>query len=313
MKPLVIITGPTAVGKTDISIDIAGKINGEIISADSVQVFKYMDIGSAKIKSEEMQGIKHMLIDELYPDEDFNIYEFKKRSEAYINQIYEDGKIPIIVGGTAFYIQALIYDVDFSEEDKSNSIRDKYNALADKHGVEYVHNLLREVDPESADKIHPNNLKRVIRALEYYEINGEKISLHNEVQSKKESPYNFVYFVLNRNRDDIYKRIDMRVDEMIKEGLVDEVKKLLDMGYSRDLNSMGSIGYKEIVSYLHNETNLDEAIDEIKKNTRHFAKRQLTWFRRERDVEIVDYEQFNNDKQKIEDYMIDIMRKKSII
>jgi len=230
MKPLVIITGPTAVGKTDISIDIAGKINGEIISADSVQVFKYMDIGSAKIKSEEMQGIKHMLIDELYPDEDFNIYEFKKRSEAYINQIYEDGKIPIIVGGTAFYIQALIYDVDFSEEDKSNSIRDKYNALADKHGVEYVHNLLREVDPESADKIHPNNLKRVIRALEYYEINGEKISLHNEVQSKKESPYNFVYFVLNRSRDDIYKRIDMRVDEMIKEGLVDEVKKLLDMG-----------------------------------------------------------------------------------
>lgn len=313
-QPLVIITGPTGVGKTDISIDIAKKINGEIISADSIQIYKYMDIGSAKITKEEMDGIKHYLVDELNPDEEFNVYMFKTMSKRAMEEIYAKGKIPIIVGGTGFYIQSILYDIEFSdEEEKDDSIRKKYEQLAKEKGNLYVHKLLEEVDKESADSIHENNLKRVIRALEYYEVNHEKISVHNVREASKESPYNFVYFVLNRQRDVLYERIDKRVDMMIEQGLVNEVKNLLALGYMPDLVSMQGLGYKEIVAYLNGEYTLDEAVEIIKRDTRHFAKRQLTWFRREKEVTFMNYEDYGNDKGLVSNAMVEIMHKKGII
>ena len=313
-KPLVIITGPTGVGKTDISIDIAKKINGEIISADSMQIYKYMDIGSAKITKEEMDGIKHYLVDELNPDEEFNVYMFKTMSKRAMEEIYAKGKIPIIVGGTGFYIQSILYDIEFSdEEEKGDSIRKKYEQLAKEKGNLYVHKLLEEVDKESADSIHENNLKRVIRALEYFEVNHEKISVHNSREASKKSPYNFVYFVLNRQRDVLYERIDKRVDMMIEQGLVNEVKNLLTLGYMPDLVSMQGLGYKEIVAYLNGEYTLDEAVEIIKRDTRHFAKRQLTWFRREKEVTFMNYEDYGNDKGLVSNAMVEIMHKKAII
>lgn len=313
-KPLVIITGPTGVGKTDISIDIAKKINGEIISADSIQVYKYMDIGSAKITKEEMDGVKHYLVDELNPDEEFNVYMFKTMAKKAMEEIYAKGKVPIIVGGTGFYIQSILYDIEFSdEEEKDDSIRKKYEQLAKEKGNSYVHNLLEEEDKESADSIHENNLKRVIRALEYFEVNHEKISVHNAREASKESPYNFVYFVLNRQRDVLYERIDKRVDIMIEQGLVNEVKNLLALGYSPDLVSMQGLGYKEIVAYLNGEYTLDETVEIIKRDTRRFAKRQLTWFRREKEVTFMNYEEYGNNKELVGNAMIDIMHKKGII
>ena len=283
-KPLIILTGPTAVGKTELSIGLAKAVNGEIISADSIQVYKHMDIGSAKIMPEEMQGIKHYLVDELEPDEEFNIVRFKEMSLKYMEDIYSRGKIPIIVGGTGFYIQGILYDIDFTENDADTAYREELRELAMVNGPEFVHNMLRDVDPASADKIHYNNLKRVIRALEYYKQTGMKISEHNEEQSKKEAAYNASFFVLTDDRKVLYERIDRRVDKMISDGLVDEVKALLKSGMTKDMVSMQGIGYKEIVSYLNGEITLDEAVYIIKRDTRHFAKRQITWFKREKDV-----------------------------
>lgn len=311
---LVIVTGPTGVGKTDISIQLAKRINGEIISADSVQVYKYMDIGSAKVMPEDMQGIKHYLIDILDPKEKFNIYEFKKAAAKAIDEIYSKGKIPIIAGGTGFYIQSILYDIDFSDEaDCDNTIREKYENLAREKGNEYVHNLLRQIDSESADLIHANNLKRVIRALEYYEVNHEKISIHNAKQSIKTSPYNFMYFVLNRQRDILYDRINKRVDKMIENGLADEVKWLLSNGYHKDLTSMQGLGYKEIVKCIEGEYSLGEAVDIIKRDTRHFAKRQLTWFKREKNVNMMNYEDFENDSDKMCDEMVRLLHMNKVI
>lgn len=311
---LVIVTGPTGVGKTDISIQLAKRINGEIISADSVQVYKYMDIGSAKVMPEDMQGVKHYLIDILDPKEKFNIYEFKKAASKAIDEIYSKGKIPIIAGGTGFYIQSILYDIDFSDEaDCDNTIREKYENLAREKGNEYVHNLLRQIDSESADLIHANNLKRVIRALEYYEVNHEKISIHNAKQSIKTSPYNFMYFVLNRQRDILYDRINKRVDKMIENGLADEVKWLLSNGYHKDLTSMQGLGYKEIVKYIEGEYSLEEAVDIIKRDTRHFAKRQLTWFKREKTVNMMNYEDFENDSDKMCDEMVRLLHMNKVI
>lgn len=313
-KPLVILTGPTGVGKTDISIQLAKRINGEIISADSIQVYKYMNIGSAKISPEEMQGIRHYLVDILDPSEDFNVYRFQQLAKDAMQEIYSNGKIPIIVGGTGFYIQSILYDIDFSEESDNNSeIRKKYENLADEYGNEYIHQLLREVDSESADVIHANNRKRVIRALEYYEINHEKISVHNALQSSKQSPYNFSYFVLNRDRATLYARIDKRVDNMIKQGLVEEVKNLLESGYTKSLVSMQGLGYKEIIPYLEGEYSLENAVDIIKRDTRHFAKRQLTWFRREREAHMLKYEDYDNDSTKLCDEMIKELKRLSIL
>lgn len=301
--PLIILTGPTAVGKTDLSVRLAKEINGEIISADSIQVYRHMDIGSAKITKEEMCGIRHYLIDEQNPDDDFNIYLFQEKAKRYIRQIYAAGKIPVIAGGTGFYIQSVLYDVSFSKEPNDVSYRLELEELARKKGTAVLHQMLQEVDPESAITIHENNVKRVIRALEYYKQTGEKISVHNEVQRERVSPYDFHYFVLNMNRQLLYERINRRVDLMMENGLEEEVIALKQMGYTRDLVSMQGIGYQEMFSYLDGEISRSEAIEQIKQNTRHFAKRQLTWFRREKEVEWIHYEDFDMDKDKILSYL----------
>lgn len=309
-KPLIILTGPTAVGKTALSIELAKQINGEIISADSMQVYKYMDIGTAKVTKAEMQGIKHYLIDELLPSDDINVYIFQKRAKMALEEIYASGHIPIIAGGTGFYIQSVLYDIDFVESDTDTEYRKELYELLELKGAEYIHDMLKAVDPKAANEIHPNNSKRVIRALEYYKQNNSPISKHNEEQAQKESPYNFVYFVLNDNRERIYERIDTRVDKMIADGLLDEVKTLMDMGYTRDMVSMKGIGYKEIIDYYNGEYSLDEAVYIIKRETRHFAKRQLTWFGREKDVTFI-----NRHELKVSplEYALNIIKDKGIV
>lgn len=303
-KPLIILTGPTAVGKTELSVKLAKALQGEIISADSIQVYKYMDIGSAKVTKEEMEGVKHYLIDELMPDEEFNIFYFKEKAKEYVNEIYKNNHIPIVAGGTGFYIQSLLYDIEFKNEESDDQIRNELYQLYEKQGAAYIHNMLKEIDPESAAAIHENNVKRVIRAIEYYRLNGEKISTHNEREKQKNSPYNFKYYCLNMDRKLLYERINKRVDIMVKNGLVEEVKSLLNMGYSKNLVSMQGIGYKEIVLHLEGNITLEEAVEMIKQETRRFAKRQLTWFRREKKVTFIYYEDFDFDKEKVLEFMI---------
>lgn len=298
-QPMVILTGPTAVGKTALSISLAKKINGAIISADSMQVYKHMDIGSAKIMPEEMDGVKHYLIDEFEPDEEFHVARFVERAKECLKEIYANGQIPIIAGGTGFYIQALLYDIDFSEQDADSDYRRELEQLAKERGAEYLHEMLKAVDEKSAEAIHANNVKRVIRALEFYHLTGQKISEHNETEKQKESPYNFAYFVLTDERAHLYERIDKRVDIMVEQGLVEEVQKLKNMGFHKGMVSMQGLGYKEILSYLEGEMTLEEAIYIVKRETRHFAKRQLTWFRRERDVIWLDKKQYNYDEEAV--------------
>lgn len=289
MKPLIILTGPTAVGKTELSIRLAKEIGGEIISADSIQVYKYMDVGSAKVTKEEMQGIRHYLIDEFYPDEEFNITVFQQKAIAYMDEIYQRGKIPIIAGGTGFYIQSVLYNIQFTEAESNLRYRQELTQIAEEQGSNVLHQMLKEVDPKAAEEIHCNNVKRVIRALEYYRETGQPISAHNEAQRQNTSPYNFVYFVLADDREKVYERIDRRVDKMIENGLVKEVQGLLEKGYQQNLVSMQGIGYKEIAEYLEGSRTLEEAVYQIKLHTRHFAKRHLTWFRREKEVTMIHY------------------------
>lgn len=312
-KPLIVLTGPTAVGKTKLSIALAKAVNGEIISADSMQVYKYMDIGSAKIREEEMQGIRHYLVDELLPEEEFHIVRFQQMAKAAMEEIYAKGKIPILVGGTGFYIQAVTRDIDFTEAEQDDGYRKELEALASEKGNEYLHRMLEKVDPKSAEEIHANNVKRVIRALEFYHQNHTPISSHNQEQKEHTSPYNLVYFVLNAPRELLYERIDKRVDEMLKEGLVDEVRHLKEMGYQKGMVSMQGLGYKEILSYLEGEYPLEEAVRILKRDTRHFAKRQLTWFRREPEVTWVNKDEFDYDEPKALEYMLNICREKEIL
>ena len=312
-RPLIILTGPTAVGKTKASIGLAKALNGEIISADSMQVYKYMDIGSAKIRPVEMQGVKHYLIDELEPDEEFHVVRFQQMAKEAMEEIYVKGKIPIVVGGTGFYIQALLYDIDFTESNEDNTYRQELEQLVNEKGAEHLHDMLREVDPVSANTIHANNVKRVIRALEFFRQTGEKISEHNEKERVKESPYDFCYFVLNDDREKLYNRINLRIDQMLEEGVVGEVQSLKDKGYTRDMVSMQGLGYKEILDYLNGECTLEDAIYILKRDTRHFAKRQLTWFRRERDVIWVDKPSYNYDEDKILEAMLKSIRERTDI
>ena len=312
-KPLIVLTGPTAVGKTSLSIALARAVEGEIISADSMQVYKHMDIGSAKIKKEEMEGIPHYLIDVLEPDEEFHVVRFQEMAKEAMKEIYSKGKIPILTGGTGFYIQAVVKDIDFSQDTEKSSVRERLENLAQEKGGEYLHELLAQRDPESAEKIHPNNIKRVIRALEYYELTREKISLHNEREGEKVSPYNTAYFVLNDHRERLYEKIDRRVDQMLDEGLVEEVRRLAQMGYTRDMVSMQGLGYKEILAYLEGEYSLEEAVYVLKRDTRHFAKRQLTWFRREKDVIWVNKPDFDYDDKKILEYILENCKKRGIL
>lgn len=312
-RPLIILTGPTAVGKTALSIELAKAINGEIISADSMQVYKYMDIGTAKIKNTEMEGIKHYLIDEFLPTEDFNVFKFKEYAVKYIDEIYKSGKIPIIVGGTGFYIQSVLYDIEFQDNEEDDTYRKELERLSEEFGPNYLHDRLKEVDVKSAEMIHPNNVKKVIRALEYYKQTNSPISNHNEEQRQKESPYNAAYFVLTNERELLYNRIDKRVDQMIAEGLVKEVKNLLEnYGCDKSMVSMKGLGYKEIISYLEGEITLEEAIYILKRDTRHFAKRQLTWFKREKEVVWVDKSKFKGEEE-ILTFLIDYLKEKDII
>lgn len=303
-KPLVVLTGPTAVGKTKTSIGLAKAIGGEIISADSMQVYRHMDIGSAKIRPEEMEGIPHYLVDELEPFEEFHVVRFQQMAKAALEKIYDSRHIPIVVGGTGFYIQALLYDIDFSENDGDVSYRRGLEEEAKAQGGQVLHDRLRMLDPEAAKQIHANNIKRVIRALEFYHQTGERISEHNERERKKESPYNFVYFVLNDDRSRLYARIDRRVDQMLKEGLEGEVKALMEMGCTREMVSMQGLGYKEILAYLCGEMSFEEAVYTLKRDTRHFAKRQITWFKREREVIWMNKEEYGYDEERILEEML---------
>jgi len=316
-RPLIILTGPTAVGKTSLSVQLAKCINGEIISADSMQVYKGMDIGSAKIMSEEMCGVPHHLIDILEPWEEFNVVVFQQKCKECMEEIYKRGHIPVLAGGTGFYIQAVLRDIDFTQNEENTEYRSGLEQLVDQMGQEeaaaYLHQKLQEVDPESAEAIHANNIKRTIRALEYYHFTGEKISAHNEKEAQKENAYNACYFVLNDDRSLLYERIEQRVDEMVHNGLVEEVKTLVEKGCTRDMVAMQGLGYKEIVDYLEGRCTLEEAVYIIKRDTRHFAKRQLTWFKREKDVIWVEKNKFAYDQEKILRFMMDVMKEHHIL
>lgn len=303
-KPLIVLTGPTAVGKTKLSIALAKAVDGEIISADSMQVYKYMDIGSAKIMPEEMQGVPHHLVDVLLPEEEFHVARFQEMAKAAMKEIYGRGRIPILVGGTGFYIQAVVKDVDFTETETDSSYRDELELFAKEHGAEALHEKLKEVDPAAAGEIHANNVKRTIRALEFFHQTGTRISEHNQEQKEKETPYRTSYFVLNDERSRLYERIDKRVDQMLEAGLLDEVKMLKERGYTKDMVSMQGLGYKEILDYLDGNCTLEEAVYILKRDTRHFAKRQLTWFRREKSVIWVNKNEFDYDDDKILEYML---------
>lgn len=315
-QPLIILTGPTAVGKTALSIKLAQAIGGEIISADSMQVYRHMDIGSAKAAPCEMEGVPHYLMDVLEPDQDFNVAAFQRMAKDALKEIYSHGHIPIIAGGTGFYIQALLYDIDFKENDGDSPIRGNLEALAKNAGEEapsLLHRMLEEVDPEAAARIHANNIKRVIRAIEYFQLTGEKISLHNDQEQARESPYNFLYYVVDTDRPILYERIDKRVDQMMEHGLVEEVQMLRAMGCRRGQTSMQGLGYKEILDYLEGLCSLEEAVRVLKRDTRHFAKRQLTWFKRERDVQWLYLPKYGNDTAEVLEKIMEDCREKGIV
>ncbi|MFQ5008597.1 tRNA (adenosine(37)-N6)-dimethylallyltransferase MiaA [Clostridioides difficile] len=290
--PLIILTGPTAVGKTDLSIKLAKDMNAEIISADSMQIYEYMDIGSAKVTEEEMQGVKHYLIDEVNPDYPFSVSEFQQRAKKYIHEINEKGKCVLVTGGTGLYLNSLIYNMDFAQSDANNELREELQKQLVEKGIDYMHNKLKELDEESANRIHKNNTKRVIRALEVC-LSGKKM---NDFSSdlKFNEEYQPIIIVLNRDREHLYQRINMRVDIMIKNGLVEEVKKLLSMGFKKDMISMQGIGYKEILKYLDGEYTYEEAIEIIKRDSRRYAKRQITWFKRYKTAKWFDLDQYEN-------------------
>ena len=308
MKPLIILTGPTAVGKTALSVWLAKAVGGEIISADSMQVYRHMDIGSAKVTREEMDGVPHYLIDILEPAGEFNVAAFKKLASEAVEEIYAHGHLPIVVGGTGFYIQALLYDIDFTEQGEEREVREELERLGEERGAVFLHDMLAEIDPEAAMEIHANNRKRVIRAIEFYRQTGERISEHNKRERQKRSPYDFLYYVLTDDRKTLYERIDQRVDAMVEAGLVGEVEKLMEMGCTKDMVSMQGLGYKEILDYLQGNTSLDEAVTILKRDTRHFAKRQITWFKRERDVRWLNLEEFGRDREKVLEKMLQDIR-----
>jgi len=311
-EPLVILTGPTAVGKTKLSIALAKAIGGEIISADSMQVYRHMDIGSAKIRLEEMEGIPHYLVDVLEPWEEFHVVRFQQMAKEAMKKIREHGHIPILVGGTGFYIQAIVKDIDFTENEAS-PYREELTRLAEEKGADFLYEKLQKVDPKSAQIIHAHNVKRIIRALEFYQMTGEKISEHNTKQREKSSPYQFAYFVLQDERTKLYKRIEARIDEMLQDGLIEEVTALKEMGLKRGMVSMQGLGYKEILAYLDGECTLEEAVEILKRDTRHFAKRQITWFKREEEVIWLDKGKFAYQEEQILEAMLQILREKEII
>ncbi|ENZ02084.1 tRNA dimethylallyltransferase [Clostridium thermobutyricum] len=287
-EKILVLGGPTAVGKTDLSIKLAKKLNGEIISADSMQIYKKMDIGSAKVTVEEMDDVVHHMIDIVEPEKEFTVSDYKKLGDKIIKNILSRNKLPIIVGGTGLYINALTCNMEFTEGSSDIEYREKLNNIAKEKGNEYVHNLLREVDEKSAENIHMNNLKRVIRALEVYHITGKPFSSFDLGEKMYDSEYDINYYVLTMDREKLYDRINKRVDIMIDKGLIDECKYLRSIGLTNKNQSMQGIGYKEILLYLEGKISLDESIEMIKKGSRNYAKRQLTWFRRDKRVKFLD-------------------------
>ncbi|MGN0270465.1 MAG: tRNA (adenosine(37)-N6)-dimethylallyltransferase MiaA [Candidatus Weimeria sp.] len=302
MNKLVIIAGPTAVGKSECAVELSKKINGEVISADSMQVYRGMDVGTAKITPEEMQGIRHFGIDILNPDQNYDVTEFVSMAHEAMEQIYADEKIPVLCGGTGFYIQALAYDIDFGDEQVDIDYRKELKEFADKNGTEALHEKLREVDPESAEAIPAGNVKRVIRALEYFKNHGTKISEHNAEERRRKSPYELYFFVLTDERKKLYERIDKRVDRMMDAGFLDEAERIYDLIGDKECTAAKAIGYRELFEYFRGECSLEEAVSKIKQDSRHFAKRQLTWFKRYPEVIWVD-RQIYNTIEEIVDFM----------
>ncbi|MGF7057076.1 tRNA (adenosine(37)-N6)-dimethylallyltransferase MiaA [Brassicibacter mesophilus] len=308
-KPLLILVGPTAVGKTAISIDVAKAINAEIISADSMQIYKFMDIGTAKISKEEMKNIKHYMINEIYPDEEFSVSDFQKKAYEYIDTILNKGKLPMVVGGTGLYINSLVYDLDFTRAVSNWSLRNEFLKKAEQFGNEYIHDNLKQVDPESAERIHINDTKRIIRALEVYYDTGTPMSKYYNSFRQYNSIFNLTMLGLNMDRKELYDTINIRVDDMISNGLINEVNNLLNMGYSENYVSMQGLGYKEIVKYLKGQYSLDEAVDILKRDSRRFAKRQLTWFRRDERIHWINIDDFDN-KNSIVEYIINYVKER---
>ncbi len=302
-QPLIIIAGPTAVGKTALSVALAKRIGGEIVSADSMQVYRGMDIGTAKVTKEETCGVPHHLIDVLDPKDPFNVMTFRSMVKDAVRGIASRGNVPVLVGGTGFYIQSVLYDVQFEEDASSEELRKELEQEADVLGAEKMHERLRALDPDAAEAIHPNNIKRVVRALEYCLSTGRKISVHNREQRERTSPYSFLFYVLTMDRAALYQRIDLRVDQMMEQGLLAEVKRLRDEGVTSDMVSMQGLGYRQIFDYLEGIATLDEAVERIKRETRHFAKRQLTWFRREPDARWINVSEYGGDRKKILELM----------
>lgn len=291
---LFILVGPTAIGKTSVSIELAKRLNGEIISADSMQIYKYMDIGTAKITAEEMEGIPHYLIDIVYPDEEFTVADYKILAEKHIKEINSRNKLPIVVGGTGLYVNSLIYDLNFTQVPPNEKIRKKLEDLAEEYGNEYIHKMLEKIDKESYERIHVMDRKRIIRALEIFEATGIPMSEQSSNFRKQIDKYNLVMVGLNMDREKLYERINLRVDKMIEAGLIDEVSSLLKMGYSKSLTSMQGIGYKELIRYLEGDISLEESIELIKKGSRNYAKRQLTWFRRDSRIKWFNVDEYSN-------------------
>lgn len=307
-RPLVIIAGPTATGKTAVSVELAARLNGSIISADSMQVYRGMDIGSAKVTEEEKRGIPHYLIDVADPEDSWNVVRFQKEAMNAVDAILAEGRLPFLVGGTGFYIQALLYGIDFTQMEADSDDRASMEEAARRDGPQALHRRLQEIDPEAAEAIHPNNVKRIIRALEFAQNSGGlKISEHNRRERMREPAFNAVFFVLTMDRQKLYERIDARVDLMMQKGLADEVRRLRAGGLTASDVSMQGIGYRQIFPALEGEYSLDEAVRLIKRDSRHFAKRQLTWFRREKNVIWIDADSFE-DRQKMSDTMEEMIR-----
>ncbi|MDU1414469.1 MAG: tRNA (adenosine(37)-N6)-dimethylallyltransferase MiaA [Clostridium sp.] len=310
MKDLFILAGPTGIGKTNISIKIAKELNGEIISADSMQIYEDMDIGSAKVKKEEMEGIRHHLIDFLSPNETFSVAQFSELAKEKIDIIDSENKLPMLVGGTGLYINSLIYNYSFAASNKDEEYRKYLEAIAEEKGVNYVHEMLKDVDMDSYNRLYPNDLKRVIRALEVYKVTGVPISVAMKDDDIYDIPYKVYYYVLNMDRSKLYERINKRVDLMMEAGLLDEVKNLSKSGLTREMQSMKGIGYKELLEYLDGEVSLDKAVENIKQFSRNYAKRQLTWFRKDPRVIWIDKDNFNNDEEVAEFIISDVKKKK---
>ena len=312
-KPLVIIAGPTAVGKSAFAVALARRINGSVISADSMQVYRGMDIGSAKITLAEMQGIPHYLIDVLEPDEEFHVAKFQALAKEALDTIVSQGRIPILCGGTGFYIQALLYDISFTEQEDNPQLRNDLTAFYEAHGAEALHQKLEGVDPDAAAAIPFQNVKRVMRALEFYAQSGQRISEHNASERQKPPAYHARYFVLTEPRDRLYEKINERVDAMMEQGLLAEVQALKERGFTRTDVAMQGLGYKELFAFLEGDCTLETAVYTIKRDSRHFAKRQLTWFKREHDVTWLAKEDYDYDNNRILEQMINYLKQDKII